>query len=116
MAGADLSATAANSVRPRIRAARPVGATTAMQAAAFAYLSDWWLNFPGLAPHLRELEGERRLYISSLNHAIWFHRRVRPEGEAPASGSGRALSLARVHDREGRLVASLSQECLMAYA
>ncbi|MGE4336479.1 MAG: acyl-CoA thioesterase [Pigmentiphaga sp.] len=92
-----------------------------LHAAAFAYLSDWWLNFSSLGLHLQGL-GERRLYVASLNHAIWLHRPFRAdqwlhvETVSPASNSGRGLSLGAVHDREGRLLATTSQECLMAYA
>lgn len=92
-----------------------------VQAAAFAYLSDWWVNFSALGLHLRDL-GERRLYISSLNHAIWLHQAPRAdqwlhvETVSPASGGGRGLSVAAVHDADGRRVATVTQDCLMAYA
>ncbi|OGA58448.1 MAG: acyl-CoA thioesterase II [Burkholderiales bacterium RIFCSPHIGHO2_01_FULL_64_960] len=92
-----------------------------IHAAAFAYQSDWWVNFSALGLHLREM-GERRLYIASLNHAIWLHRPFRSdqwlhvETMSPASASGRGLSIATVHDRDGRSLATITQECLMAYA
>lgn len=92
-----------------------------VHAAVVAYLSDWWLNFSSLGLHLRNL-GERRLYIASLNHAIWLHRPFRADQwlhvrtQSPISASGRGLSIGIVHDREGRALASLTQECLMAYA
>ena len=35
-----------------------------LHAAAFAYLSDWWLNFCILRPHLASA-GERGMYISA---------------------------------------------------
>jgi acyl-CoA thioesterase-2 len=92
-----------------------------VQAAAFAYLSDWWLNFSSLGMHLRHL-GDRKLYIASLNHAMWMHRPVRADQwlhvqtVSPCSANGRGLSIASVHDRQGRYVASLTQECLMGFA
>lgn len=92
-----------------------------IQTSAFAYISDWWLNFSSLGVHLRGM-GQRKLYISSLNHALWMHRPVRAdrwlhvETVSPAAASGRGLSVARMHDLEGHLVASATQECLMAYA
>lgn len=91
-----------------------------LHAAAFAYLSDWWLNFSALGLHLRDLNG-RRLYISSLNHALWLHRPVRAdqwlhvEGTSPCAQAGRGLSIGAVHDQQGRHLATMSQECLMAY-
>lgn len=94
-----------------------------IHAAAFAFMSDWWVNFCTLGLHLNEVETKgRRLYISSLNHAIWLHQRFRVDRwmhvdtRSPASGSGRGFCTAAVHDREGRAVASMTQECLMVYA
>ncbi|MCK9513147.1 MAG: thioesterase family protein [Pigmentiphaga sp.] len=104
-----------------LRPAQALPGDPRLHAAAFAYLSDWWLNFSSLGPHLREL-GERRLYVASLNHAIRLHRPFRAdqwlhvETVSPVSAAGRGLSLGTVHDREGRLLATTSQECLMAYA
>ena len=92
----------------------------AQHAAAFAYLSDWWLNFPASGGYIDALDGTPGLYIASLNHAIWLHRPFRAdewlhvESISPAAAGGRGLSVARVHDRAGRLVASATQECLMA--
>ena len=60
------------------------------------------------------------LYVASLNHAIWLHRPLRADdwlhfdSRSPSAASARGLSVARVHDRAGRLVASATQECLMA--
>lgn len=91
-----------------------------MHAAAFAYLSDWWLNFSALGLHLRDLNG-RRLYISSLNHALWLHRPVRADQwlhvdcTSSCAQAGRGLSIGAVHDLQGRHLATMSQECLMAY-
>lgn len=92
-----------------------------LHASAFAYVSDWWLNFSSVALHLRDI-GSRKLYVSSLNHAIWLHRPPRVdqwlhvETVSPCAIDGRGLSVARFHDLEGRLVASATQQCLMAYA
>ena len=104
----------------KTRSSLPPG--MAMQAAAFAYLSDWWLNFSSLCSHMRELSGDRRLYISSLNHNIWFHRSCLADewlffrSRSASASDGRGLSVALVHDRAGKLVATTSQECLMAFA
>jgi acyl-CoA thioesterase-2 len=91
-----------------------------LHAGAFAYLSDWWLNFASLGGHLPELSPDKGLYVASLNHAIWWHRPFRADEwlhfdcSSPAAGDGRGLTVARVHDRRGQLVASATQECLMA--
>ncbi|MDR8394735.1 thioesterase family protein [Paraburkholderia sp. USG1] len=99
-----------------------LSASPGIHAGAFAYLSDWWLNFSSLGPHLHALSEQRNLYIASLNHSIWFHQPVAADqwmhfhSRSPCAASGRGLSVAEVHDRRGRLVASVTQECLMAYA
>ena len=104
-----------------MRATQPLPDEPRIQAAAFAYLSDWWLNFSSLGMHMRDI-GSRNLYIASLNHALWMHRPVRPdawmhvETSSPCSALGRGFSVGSVHDEQGRAVASLTQECLMAYA
>lgn len=92
-----------------------------LHAAAFAYLSDWWLNYAAVGGHLQTLGPEQQgLYVASLNHAIWWHRAFRADEwlhfdcRSPASGAGRGLTVAQVHDRIGQLVASATQECLMA--
>jgi acyl-CoA thioesterase-2 len=103
-----------------MRAITPLPDDAHIQAAAFAYLSDWWLNFSALGLHLRDLNG-RQLYISSLNHALWLHRPVRADQwlhvdcTSPCAQAGRGLSIGAVHDLQGRQLASMTQECLMAY-
>lgn len=91
-----------------------------LHAAAFAYLSDWWLNYPAVGGHQLDAQEAGGLYVASLNHTIWLHHPLRADewlhfdSTSPAAGSGRGLSIARVHDRQGQLLASATQECLMA--
>lgn len=104
-----------------IRAGTALGADARLQAAAFAYLSDWWLNFSGLGPH-RKVIADRPLYVASLNHCIWFHQPVvadqwlHVDTISPGAASGRSLSVANIHDAQGRLVASTAQQSLMGFA
>lgn len=58
-----------------IRTTESLPGAAGPRAAAFAYMSDWWLNFSSLIAHQRDVAG-RRLYVASLNHAIWLHRPV----------------------------------------
>lgn len=57
--------------------------------------------------------------MASLDHAMWFHRDARADDwllyvqESPGAQGGRGLGLARVYDREGRLVASIAQEGML---
>ena len=115
------AATAVPRFRFWMRATQALPDDGRVRAAAFAFMSDWWLNFSGLAAHLAKAR-ERRFYISSLNHALWLHLPVRPDewlhvdARSPVAAGGRALSIARIHDQAGRLVASATQESLIAYA
>ena len=92
----------------------------ALHAAVFAYMSDWWLNYPASGGHQAEAEARGGLYVASLNHAIWLHRPLRAdewlhfESVSPSAAAGRGLAVARIHDRHGTLVASATQECIMA--
>ncbi|MGK8208450.1 acyl-CoA thioesterase [Burkholderia cenocepacia] len=103
-----------------MRAARPLPCNARIHAAAFAYLSDWWLNFSALALHQRTI-GTSRLYICSLNHGLWLHRPVQAdqwlhvETNSPAANAGCGLSIAKIHDAAGDLVASASQQTLMTF-
>ncbi len=103
----------------RVKHALPDGAH--LHAAAFAYLSDWWINYCAVGGHVQALlDSHSSLYVASLNHAIWLHRPFRADEwlhfdcTSPSAAAGRGLAIARVHDRVGRLVASATQECLMA--
>ncbi|WP_295525915.1 acyl-CoA thioesterase II [uncultured Pseudacidovorax sp.] len=104
-----------------LKAPQPLGDDPAVQIAAFAYLSDWWLNACMLLPHLGEA-GERAMYISSLNHALWLHAPLRADDwlhvqtACVHSAGGRGLAVAQYHDADGRHVATATQDCLMAFA
>jgi len=57
---------------PRIRFwLRAIGISSEprFHESAFAYMSDWWLNYSALCLHMKKLsEEKRRIYIASLNH------------------------------------------------
>ena len=88
------------------------------QACLLAYGSDYWLA--GVAAALHGFPtNSPDLLISSLDHAMWFHRPV-PAGQwllhhttSPSAGDGLGLARGEIFDREGRLVASTAQECLL---
>ena len=54
--------------------------------------------------------------VASLDHAMWWHREARVDEwllyvqESPNATGGRGLSLGRIYDRSGRLIASIAQE------
>jgi acyl-CoA thioesterase-2 len=114
--------TAQSRLRFWLRGKHPLADDIRAKAAVFAYLSDWWLNFSSLGSHLRDLQSQPPLYIASLNHCIWFHRTFSPdqwmhfESESPCAEGGRGLSIARIHDRKGLLLATATQETLMVHS
>jgi acyl-CoA thioesterase-2 len=56
------------------------------------------------------------LKVASLDHAMWWHRFARADEwllytqESPSASGGRGLSMGRIYDRAGMLVASVAQE------
>lgn len=91
------------------------------QSAALAYVSDWGINFASCGGHVpAPRKAGRRLYVASLNHAIWLLRPARADEwmffdrMSPISGDGRGFSVTRAFDGAGRLIANATQDCLMA--
>jgi acyl-CoA thioesterase-2 len=85
--------------------------------AALAYLSDYWANASSRIVHGRVLfSGE--ISSASLNHAIWFHRRPDVSGpllytlDSPSTHGGTGFNRGLIYQRDGRLIASTTQEAL----
>jgi acyl-CoA thioesterase-2 len=104
-----------------MRVREPLRDDPTLQAAAFAYISDYWINAVACIPHARAMsEAGAKLYVASLNHAIWFHRPLRADQwllfdcVSPSGALGRGLAIARIFSRSGEMVASATQECLLA--
>jgi acyl-CoA thioesterase-2 len=83
-----------------------------------AYASDFFLLGTSILPHNpTNLEG--RLIMSSLDHAMWFHRPLRVDDwllydmESPSASGARGFARAGVFARDGRLVATIAQEGLV---
>lgn len=89
-----------------------------LQQCLLAYASDYWLGGVMAIPHAFPTNG-RELLISSLDHALWFHRPARCDQwllhhtVSPSAGDGLGLAQGQIFDREGRLIASSAQECLV---
>lgn len=104
-----------------IKARQELPSDPVVHAAVFAYLSDAWLNFTNCGVHVPRLkESKSHLYVASLNHAIWFHRPLRADQwllfdcVSPSAAAGRGFTQAQVRDAHGVLVATATQESLMA--
>ncbi len=78
-----------------------------------AYMSDMTLLGSSKVPH-PGIEPQ----AASLDHTMWFMRPFRADEwllydqSSPSAGGGRALTQGRIFDRDGRLVAAVTQEGL----
>ena len=86
-----------------------------MHRALMAYASDFHLVGTATLPHgISFIQDD--LVMASLDHAMWFHRPARVDEwllyscDSPSSSGGRGLARGLIHDRSGRLVASVVQE------
>ena len=100
-------------VRPRT----PISGGRAVHQAAVAFASDLGLVPVGLQAHLAVGDGSW-LDVTSLDHAIWFHRETTANEwllqvqRGPVLTGGRGLARSSIFSRDGRLVASAAQEFL----
>ncbi|XP_022080236.1 acyl-coenzyme A thioesterase 8-like isoform X3 [Acanthaster planci] len=108
-----------NSLQPRrllwVRVRGTLGGDENIHRCAAAYVSDAFLAWTAYMPHSHIQLGQ----ITSLDHSIWFHAPFRAdewmlyEMESPRTCASRGMSFGRLWRRDGTLVASISQECLM---
>ncbi len=86
--------------------------------ALLAYVSDFHLLSTATAPHAAAyLSGH--LQRASIDHAMWFHRRLRIDEwllysiDSPAAAGGRGFARGSIYSRDGRLGISTAQEGLL---
>jgi acyl-CoA thioesterase-2 len=83
--------------------------------AAIAYASDYTILESIYRRH-GIAWAHRGLKSASLDHAMWFHRDGRADEwmlyvqESPSAQGGRGLSLGRLFNRQGQLIATVAQE------
>ena len=100
------------------RTAAPIGDDPALHRAVLAYASDMTLLGTALLPHGVNWM-THPLQTASLDHAVWLHEPFRADDwllyvcDSPWSGHGRGFNRGRVYARDGRLVASTTQEGLI---
>jgi acyl-CoA thioesterase II len=90
----------------------------ALQRCLLAYVSDFYLLDTAMIAHgISALTA--KLTIASIDHAMWFHRRMRVDEwllystDSPSASGARAFARGSVFARDGRLVASTCQEGLV---
>jgi acyl-CoA thioesterase-2 len=83
-----------------------------------AYASDYNLLTSALLPHGKE-GSIPKLQLASLDHAMWFHRPFRMDDwllyaiDSPSASNSRGFTRGNIFTREGKLVASVTQEGLV---
>ncbi len=100
------------------RTVAPLPDDPAVHRAALAYATDMTLLGTATLPH-GVTWMTNKLQSASLDHAVWLHEPFRFDEwllyscESPWAGHARGFNRGRIFDRNGRLVASASQEGLM---
>ena len=62
---------------------------------------------------------QKDMQVSSLDHAIWFHRPFRVDEwllydmDSPSASSSRGFNRGNIYNQQGQLVASVCQEALI---
>jgi acyl-CoA thioesterase II len=101
-----------------IRAVDKLPDDEALHRCLLAYASDFQLLDTALKPHGLSMIKDK-LVIASIDHAMWFHRSVRVDDwllyamDSPSASGARGFTRGSVFARDGRLVASVSQEGLI---
>jgi acyl-CoA thioesterase-2 len=101
-----------------MRATHRLSDDVGLHAALLAYASDYAFLTTALKPH-GVTWITPGMQVASIDHAVWFHDTFRADEwllhvmHSPWSGGARGLVMGHVYTRDGRLVASTSQEGLM---
>jgi acyl-CoA thioesterase-2 len=90
----------------------------ALHQQLLAFASDNHLLGTALRPHgVRAMSPT--MQVATIDHCLWFHRPFRIDDwllyelYSPSAGNARGFCLGRIFDRQGRLIASATQEGLM---
>lgn len=85
-----------------------------------AYASDFGLAATALYPHGRTF-WDPAMQMASMDHALWFHRDFRIDDwllytmESPSASHSLGMARGMVFTKDGTLVATVCQECLIRY-
>jgi acyl-CoA thioesterase II len=100
------------------RLVSPIGDDEAMHRAILAYGSDMTLLGTAMLPHGVNWM-THNVQTASLDHALWFHEPFRADDwllyatDTPWAGHARGFNRGQIFTRDGRLVASVTQEGLI---
>ena len=105
-----------------VRAVEPLPDDPVLHTCALTYASDLLLapaTALALEPPRAVREQPSTVFLTSLDHALWFHRPFRADAwllisqQSRTAGDGRGLARSEVWTRDGRLVASAVQETVL---
>jgi len=101
-----------------LRTRDPLPDNPEVHLAILAYMSDLDFMSTSMLPHGRSLM-RQMVQGASLDHSIWFHRPFRADEwllfakESPNASGARGFVRGQFFNRQGRLVATAAQECLI---
>ncbi len=101
-----------------IRAVGKLPDDLALHQCVLAFASDMSIIETGMLPHGLGWF-DNKVQMASLDHAMWFHRPFRADDwllyaqDSPSASGARSFNRGTVFTREGKLVASVTQEGLM---
>lgn len=90
-----------------------------LHSAVLAYASDFNLLMSALLPHNVSLFQAGSIQMASIDHALWFHRDFHADEwllyaiDSPSASNARGFARGSIFSRDGRLVASVTQEGLI---
>lgn len=90
----------------------------ALHHCILTYASDFGLLGTSMLPHGVSF-AQKEMQVTSLDHAIWFHRPFRVDEwllydmDSPSASSGRGFNRGNIYNQKGQLVASVCQEALI---
>jgi acyl-CoA thioesterase-2 len=103
------------------RAVAPLPDDEVLHRCLLAYVSDFNLLDTAMMPHAASLAAHTPV-VASIDHAMWFHRTVRVDDwllyctDSPSASGARGFTRGSIFARDGRLVASTSQEGVIRIA
>ena len=102
-----------------LRARDPLPDDPEVHLALLAYMSDLDFMSTSMQPHRSQFGGREGMRGASLDHSIWFHAPFRADEwllfakESPNAGGARGFVRGHFFNRDGELVATAAQECLI---
>ncbi len=90
----------------------------ALHHCILTYASDFGLLGTSMLPHGVSF-AQKDMQVTSLDHAIWFHRPFRVDEwllydmDSPSASNGRGFNRGNIFNQQGQLVASVCQEALI---